>query len=177
MRNVLRSNSRTRRLTARGMLIVWLFTLASGAVNACVQEARGGHSQDHGAPAVHLSATGVELETAPGHAAGTARDEHDTGAESTNKSCLKACDAGSQSLLKQPSSLDSPHLERAPFAVTVWAAESDDSTLVDRAHDLQIPRTRAARQSSVLATGLVGRCLRRSRSLSLCNSRLPFRWA
>ena len=136
MRNMLRLNSRTRRHTAWMMLFVWLFTLASGAANACVLEARGSHS--HGTPAVHLSATDEVLETAPGHAAGTAHDEHDTDTEFTRESCLKACDAGSQSLLKQPSSLDSPHLELAPFAVTAWAAELGASTLVGRAHDLRL---------------------------------------
>ena len=136
MRNMLRSNSRTRRHTAWMMLLVWLFTLASGAANACVLEARGSHS--HGAPAVHLSAMNVELETAPGHAAGTASDEHDTDTASTKDSCLKACDAGSQSLLKQPSTLDSPHLEPAPFAVTAWAAEPGASTLLGQAHDLRL---------------------------------------
>ena len=137
MRNTLRSNNGTRRHTAWMMLLVWLFALASGAANACALEVRGSHS--HGAPAVHLSATDVGLETASGHAAGTAHDEHDTDTESTKESCLKACDAGSQSLLKQPSSLDSPHLERAPFAVTAWAAELDVSTLIGRAHDLRLP--------------------------------------
>ena len=137
MRNMLRSNSRNRRHTAWMMLLVWLFTLASGAANACVMEARGSHS--HGAPTVHLAATDVGIETAPGHAAGTAHDGHGTDTESTKESCLEACDAGAQSLLKQPSSLDSPHLELAPFAVTAWAAEPDVSTLVGRAHDLRLP--------------------------------------
>ena len=137
MRNMLRSNSRNRRHTAWMMLLVWLFTLASGAANACVLEVRGSHS--HGAPAAHLSAMGVGLETAAGHAAGSAHDEHDTDTEPTKDSCLKACDAGSQSLLKQPPSLDSPHLALAPFTTTAWAAELDVSTLVGRAHDLRLP--------------------------------------
>ena len=137
MLNLLRSNSRTRRDTALVMLLVWLSTLASGAANACVLEARGSHS--HGAPAVHLSVTDVGPETAPGHAAGTAHDEHDTDTQPTIESCLTACDAGSQSLLKQPFSLDWPHFEPALFAVTAWAAEPDGSTLLGRAHSLRIP--------------------------------------
>ena len=137
MRNMLRSNSRNRRHTAWMMLLVWLFTLASGAANACVLEARGSHS--HGAPTVHLAATDVGIETAPGHAARTAHDEHDTDTEPTKESCLKACDAGLQSLLKQPPSLDSPHLALAPFTTTAWAAELDVSALVGRAHDLRLP--------------------------------------
>lgn len=136
MPNMLRSNSHTRRHTALMMLLVWLFTLASGAANACVLEERGSHS--HGAPAVHLSAADAALETAPGHAAGTAHDEPDTDTEPTKESCLKACDAGSQSLLKQPPSLDSPHLELARFAVTAWATEPRASTLVGWAHDLRL---------------------------------------
>ena len=137
MRNMPRSNSRTRRHTAWMMLLVWLFTLASGAATACALEVRGSHS--HGVPAVHLSAMDEGLETAPGHVAGTAHVEHDTDTESTKESCLKACDAGSQSLLKQPSSLDTPNFELAPFAVTAWATELDASTLVRRAHDLRLP--------------------------------------
>lgn len=137
MPNMLRSNSGTRRHTAWTMLLVWLFTLASGVANACVLEARGSHS--HGAPAAHLSATDAALEAAPGHAGRTAHDEHESDTEPTKQSCLKACDAGSQSLLKQPSSLDSPHLELTPFAVTAWAAEPSASMLVGRAHHLRLP--------------------------------------
>ena len=136
MRNKLHLNTRTRRQTVWMMLLVWLFTLASGAANACVLEARGSHS--HGGPTVHLSAMDGELETASGHTAGAAHNDHDIDTEPTKESCLTACDAGAQSLLKQPSSLDSPHLEPAPFAVTAWAAELGASTLVGRAHDLRL---------------------------------------
>ena len=117
MRNMLRSNSCTKRHSAWMMVLVWLFTLAAGAANACVLEARASHN----------------------HGADTVYDEHDTDTQSTKQSCLKACDAGAQSLLKQPSSLDSPHLKPVPFAVTAWAANLHVSTLVARAHDWRLP--------------------------------------
>ena len=136
MRNLLRSNNRTRRHTAWMMLSLCLFTMVSGVASACALEARGGHS--HGASAAHMSTTPAALETAQGNATGTGHDEHDTDTQPTKESCLKACDAESQTLLKQPPSLDSPHLAPGPFTATAWVAEVHNSNLVGRAHDLRL---------------------------------------
>lgn len=119
------------------MLLVWLFTLASGTANACLVEARISHSR--GTLAVHLPATDVVLGTAQDHAVGTVHDEYDPATEPVKKSCIKACEEGSLSLLKQPSSLDTPHLVLAHFVATAWAAERHVSTFFSRSRVLRLP--------------------------------------
>lgn len=119
------------------MLVVWLFTLASGTVNACLLEARVSHSQ--GTLAVQLPATDAVHGIAQNHAVGTVHDEYDPAAEPAKQSCLKACEEGTLSLLKQPSSLDTPHLVLAHFVSAAWFAERHVSTLFSRANDLRIP--------------------------------------
>ena len=98
------SNIRTRRNTACVMLFVWLFALASGVANACLLEPHRVH--DHGLPLSHMSATGATLGIAGDHAESFAHDDGDSDTGPAKKSCLKACDEGSQSLLKNPSSFD-----------------------------------------------------------------------
>lgn len=134
---LLRPNNRTRWHAACMMLMVWLFTLVSGTANACLLVARVSHSQ--GTPAVHLPATVAAIATTQVHAVGTAHEEYDPNTEPAKKSCLKVCEEGSLSLLKQPSSLDTPHLVLAPFVAIAWAVESHVSTLFSRAHDLRLP--------------------------------------
>ncbi|MBC7702875.1 MAG: hypothetical protein H7274_02870 [Rhodoferax sp.] len=134
---LLRPNNRTKCHTACMILLVWLFTLASGTANACLLVARVSYSQ--GTLAVHLPATDAAIATAQVHAVGTAHDEYGPNTEPAKKSCLKACEEGSLSLLKQPFSLDTSHLGLAPFVAIAWAVESHASTLFSRAHDLRLP--------------------------------------
>ncbi len=98
-------NTRTRRNTARVMLFVWLFALASGVANACLLEPHGIH--DHGSPLSHLSATGATPGVAGDRAEDITHDDGDSDIGPTN-ACLKACDESSQSLLKHSSSVDLP---------------------------------------------------------------------
>lgn len=130
-------NTRTRRKTAFVMLFVWLFALASGLANACLLEARGAH--DHGSPLAHPSTTGTALGSAGDHAAGLLHDDGDSDPASAKESCLKACDDGSQSLLKYASSVDLADPELAPFVAAAWAADVHVAPAPGRAHDFRLP--------------------------------------
>lgn len=129
-----RSNTRTRRKTASLMLLLWLLALASGAANACMLEIPGGHS--HQPPALQLSATGGALEMAEDSVGAAAHNDHYSVTEPIREACLKACDDGSQTLLKLASSVDSPHPDRLPFLAIAWFAEVHVTTEFVRAYDL-----------------------------------------
>jgi hypothetical protein len=131
------SSTRTRRNTACVMLFMWLFALASGVANVCLLEPRGIH--DHGSPLSHLSATGTTLGIAGDHAEGIAHDDGDPGTGPTRESCLKACDEGSQSLLKHASRFDLPDPGLAPFVAAAWAVEVHIAPAPGRAHDFRLP--------------------------------------
>ena len=134
-------NSRTRRNTACAMLFVWLFALASGVANACLLEPHGAH--DHGSPLSHLSASGTTLGLAGDHAQGFAHDDGDSdpgpGPAPAKESCLKACDDGSHSLLKQAYSFDLADPGLAPLVAAAWAAEVHLAPASGRPHDFQLP--------------------------------------
>lgn len=90
------SNTRTKRSTAWTMLLVWVFALVSGMANACLLEVRGSHA--------HAMAGGVHHEVASSaHSAGhaSADAERDGDSHDSKAPCLKACDDGALSLLKQ----------------------------------------------------------------------------
>ena len=132
-------NRRTRRNTACAMLFVWLFALASGVANACLLEPHGVH--DHGSPLSHLSASGTTPGLAGDHAQGLAHDDGDSdpGAGPAKESCLKACDDGSQSLLKHAYGFDFPDPGLTPFVAAAWAAEVQVAPASGRAHDFRLP--------------------------------------
>jgi len=129
-------NTSARRNTARLMLFVWLFALASGLANACLLQARG-----IGDPAPTLSnpsATGTTPEMAGVYSEGLT---HDNGAADTafaKESCLKACNEGSQTLLKHASSVDLTNPGLTPFVAAVWAAEVHVASAPGRAHDFRL---------------------------------------
>ena len=114
-------NSRTRRNTACAMLFVWLFALASGVANACLLEP---HGVDNHRPALsHLSASDTKPGLAGDHAQGLAHDDGESGPAPAKESCLKACDEGSQSLLKHACSFDFADPGLAPLVAAAWVAE------------------------------------------------------
>ena len=119
------------------MLFVWLFALASGVANACLLEPHGIH--DHGSPLAHLSATGTPPGVAGNHAEGLTHDDGDSDTGPVKKSCLKACDDGSQSLLKHASSFDVADPGLAPFVSAAWAVEVRFAPAAGRAHDFRLP--------------------------------------
>ena len=86
------------------MLLVWMFALLSGVVNACLTEPRGepGHAATHISPADHPATAAVRY-----HAADQAQD----GEHPDKAPCQKSCDASSQTLLKQLPKFDTPDLQ------------------------------------------------------------------
>ncbi|MEP6876932.1 MAG: hypothetical protein ABI887_21440 [Burkholderiales bacterium] len=130
-------NIRTRRNTACAMLFVWLFALASGVANACLLEPHGVH--DHGSPLSHPSASGTTLGMAGDHAQGLAHDDGASDPGPTKESCLKACDEGSQSLLKHAYSFDFADPGLAPLVAAAWAAEVHLAPASGRLHDFRLP--------------------------------------
>lgn len=110
------SNTCARRNTALIVLLVWLFALASGVVNACLLEARETHS--------HVVTTGPSeaayvTAIAPGHA-GAVADGANSNRSSFNASCLKACDDGSRSLPKLALTVAQPDPGPAPLVAVLW---------------------------------------------------------
>ena len=142
-------SSRTRRNTACAMLFVWLFALASGVVNACLLEPHGVH--DHGSPLSHLFASGTTPGWAGDLAQSLAHDDGDfdpgpgpgprpaPGPGPAKESCLKACDEGSQSLLKHAYGFDFADPGLAPFVAAAWAAEVHLAPALGRPHDFRLP--------------------------------------
>ena len=121
-------NARSRRSTATVMLLGWLFALVSGVANACLLEAREAH--DRGSPTLHFAAASTASETAVGGVA-----EHDTDSGASRVSCLKACDDGSQTLLKQSSGLDLNDPGMAPFFAMAWPAATAVASAAIRLND------------------------------------------
>lgn len=93
-----------KRSIAFTMLLVWVFALLSGVANACLTEPRGEptHGGTHAPEREHAAKVAAHP-----HAADQAKhDEHPDKAP-----CQKACDASSQTLLKQLPKRDTPDLQ------------------------------------------------------------------
>lgn len=109
------SNTRTKRNTAWMMLSVWVFAVASGMANACLLEVRGTHT--------HTMAGDVHREVASsassaGHASADA--DHDGDSHDSKAPCLKACDDGALSLLKQSVGPDPSDPGQAVVFASAW---------------------------------------------------------
>lgn len=132
------SNHQTRRRTAIAMLLVWLFVLASGVVNACALQDTGTH--DHARPdetvAVALSTATIGITA--GHLGIVA--SHDGDSDPSTPPCLKACDEGTHSLLtKAPSGTDLTDPGLAPLTAIVWIALPSVDAVPRRDIDAQPP--------------------------------------
>ena len=93
---------RSKRNTASMMLLVWLFAVASGIVNACGLEARGDHAQ-----VVTSEALGAaHARNAPAGPTPDADDQDGDELDISKAPCLKVCDDGSQALLKLKTFVD-----------------------------------------------------------------------
>ena len=132
-------NTRTRRITACVMLFVWLFALASGVANACLLEPHGIH--DHGSALSHLAPEGAAPGVAGQHAGGIGHDIDNSERLPSKESCVKACDEGSQSLLKHASSFELVDPGVAPFVAAAWAALVLVAPAAGRAHDFRLPES------------------------------------
>jgi hypothetical protein len=80
------SRSHVRRLAAY-VLLLWLFGLASGIVNACVLGSGSRHAVHAGAVAVHVHHAGMAMDDTDGHAG------HDHPADNGKPACERLCDA------------------------------------------------------------------------------------
>lgn len=118
-------NARSRQRTAAVMLLLWLFALISGVANACLLEQPGSHAPS---AATSVPASSHAVNDASGHAGSMAT--HSTDEELSKAPCLKACDEGSQALLKQ-SPPDAPcDPGAAPLVAILWVAASPGARLV-----------------------------------------------
>ena len=120
------------RHTAFLVLLVWLFAMGSGMVNACLLEARG--SQSH-------VATASSSETAHAPVAFTDHEEavvgHGHDSEPAKAPCLKVCDDESRSLLKQQSGVGPTELGPAPLVAILWTVTTSVASAPLRMDDRQ----------------------------------------
>lgn len=112
------SNTCTKRNTAFVVLLVWLFALASGVVNACLLEARQTHSNISAAASFEAA---QEHAIEPGHMSTVA--SHNAGSDTFKAPCLKVCDEGSRSFLpKLNATVAQIDLGAAPLVAVLWSA-------------------------------------------------------
>ncbi len=130
-------NASTRRNTACVMLFVWLFALASGVANACLLVPYRVH--DQGSPLSHPAPEHAAVGVTGHHTGGVAHDDDDSDSVPSRESCLKACDEGSQTMLKHATSFDLIDPGLAPFVAVAWAAEMRVAPEPGRAHDFRLP--------------------------------------
>ena len=96
------------------MLLVWLFAVASGIVNACVLEAHGDDAKVF---------TSEALETANAHNAPAGHTPNaDDELDISVAPCLKACDDSSQALIKLKAFVDWADRDPALTDSMLWAA-------------------------------------------------------
>lgn len=114
-------NRRIKRICAQVMLLVWLFALSSGVVNACLVEVRGTHSH----PRAIVGAAGEhEEEITAGHRVVVHDVDAGIGQSHAAKApCLKVCDEAPPSPIQARSApqgdLDGPDL--VPALPGAWS--------------------------------------------------------
>ncbi len=106
------ANSSIKRRIASVMLVFWPFALGAAWANACSLQERATHL--HPDAAAHAGIPTVSA----GHVEGL----HDHGAASSPEkaACLKACDDGSQSIVKWQASSDRLDLAMVPPTWMAW---------------------------------------------------------
>lgn len=109
-------NSRIKRNTAFVVLLVWLFALASGVVNACLIQTK--EIYGHGSLAAQSSSAEKRHAISAAHV--DAISKHDSGLEGSKSQCLKVCDDGSQSLPKHQAGFDLTYPLLASFFAVAW---------------------------------------------------------
>lgn len=109
------ANSRITRRIASVMMVFWLFALGAAWANACGLQERGPHL--HPDAAAHpgtptFSARHVEVP-----------DDHGADSSPEKAACLKACDDGSQSIVKWQASFDRLDLAMVPPTWMAWTSK------------------------------------------------------
>jgi hypothetical protein len=133
-------HTRAKRRTTLVVLLAWVFALASGVANACLPQLRMGHGygHSHDPTAAHTLAAGDAHERVVGHARAAPNDDGHMAA--AKASCLKVCDDGSRSLVKQPSGFGLTDPGLAPFVALAWStATAPVGVAPGRAGDLLPP--------------------------------------
>ena len=124
-----------RRTTAVMALLMWLFALASGMVNACLLEVRETHS--HAAASATLSFDTVQMPAiVPGHA-GAVADGKAADESHSKASCLKVCDDGARALPSLVSAV--AHMDPGPALLVqvVWRTVAPDILALRQIDDPQ----------------------------------------
>ena len=128
-------STRTRRRTAFAMLLVWAFALISGVANACLLDAHGlRHHDQHGAHSGVHDEFPVRIDA---HSEGNLG--HGDELDAAKEGCLKVCEDGSQSLLKQSSSADLTDPDLAPYVAVAWTVAMPVHSAPCRSNNLQPP--------------------------------------
>ena len=124
-----------RRNTVLSVLLVWLFALASGMVNACLLELRETHS--HAAATATVSFDIAQTPAiVPGHA-GAVADGKAAGQPHPKAPCLKVCDAGSRAFPSLVSAV--AHIDPGPVlrVQLVWSTVAPDVVALRQIDDPQ----------------------------------------
>jgi hypothetical protein len=116
------SNTRAKRNTAFMVLLVWLFALTSGIVNACLLQAPDTHAHAHIIAAAGDPVLADAPAIPPGHAGDLADYQDDS--QSINAPCLKVCDDGSRSVSKHVVTVAQADPGPAPRVVILWTADA-----------------------------------------------------
>ena len=127
------SNISAKRDAAFLVLLVWLFALASGMVNACLLEVRQTHS--HVAATASFDAAQMSV-ILPGHA-GAVADETGVGESHFKAPCLKVCDDSSRSFPNQV--LTVAHTDPGPalLVLVLWSTTAPDVPALGQIDDEQ----------------------------------------
>lgn len=132
------SNNRTRRRTAMAMLLVWLFALASGVVNACVMPDTATYGRAQVGEGAALAPWAKTVSITAGHLGWVSDDDADSGP--SEPPCLKIWEEGAYSLAtKAPSGLDLTDPGIAPLTAIVWIAFPRVDAAPRRAIDARPP--------------------------------------
>ena len=132
--------TQAKRNTAFVMLVLWLFALTSGVVNACILE--NGRAQNHHRALELAHATPVTTAGSDEHADST--DNHVADELPLKASCLKVCDDSSQALAKLSSGIVDPvDPGSAPlFMAVIWTTAAPVASALSRVDDFAPPRPR-----------------------------------
>ena len=125
------SDTRRNRKTALIMLLLWLFAISSGIVNACVLEPHGTDAYFAGVQPSTLATPAVA-----GHA--EALVGHNGPFDNSRAPCLKVCDDSSQALIKLKAFFDLADRGPALTDSMLWAASIP---LVSVRHRMDTPPT------------------------------------
>lgn len=109
------ADTRTKRHTAIGVLLVWLFALASGVANACLLQTPDLYAQPAARSAVTAGRDGAESAAHPSPSAG-----HHGASDDSKEWCLKVCDDATHTLTSAASGVDHTDPGPASLFATLW---------------------------------------------------------